>query len=54
MNAPGGWQLIGRTPNKIFDANSATLTLFKTGDQVKFVPISIEKFHQLNAYNDVH
>ncbi len=54
MNAPGGWQLIGRTPYKIFDANSATLTLFKTGDQVKFVPISIEKFHQLNAYNDVH
>ncbi len=53
MTSPGGWQIIGRTPLKIFDPNTATLTLFKAGDQVKFNPISLELFHQLNAHQDV-
>ncbi len=53
MTSPGGWQIIGRTPLKIFDPNSATLTLFKAGDRVKFNPINLELFHQLNAHEDV-
>lgn len=51
--SPGGWQIIGRTPLKIFDPNSKELTLFKAGDQVKFYPISLVLFHQLNAHLDV-
>ena len=53
MNSPGGWQIIGRTPIKIFDPTSASLTLFKAGDQVKFKPIDLELFHTLNAHEDV-
>ena len=54
MNAPGGWQIIGRTPIKIFDPTSVALTLFKAGDQVKFKPIDLELFHTLNAHEDVN
>ena len=51
--SPGGWQIIGRTPFKIFDPTSPSLTLFKAGDQVKFKPIDLALFHTLNAYQDV-
>ena len=51
--SPGGWQIIGRTPIKIFDPTSPSLTLFKAGDQVKFKPIDLELFHTLNAHEDV-
>jgi inhibitor of KinA len=54
MNSPGGWQIIGRTPIKIFDPTSTTLTLFKAGDRVKFNPIDLALFHTLNANKDVH
>jgi inhibitor of KinA len=53
MDSPGGWQIIGRTPIKIFDPNTTELTLFKVGDQVKFNPISLVLFHQLNKHKDV-
>lgn len=51
--SPGGWQIIGRTPIKIFDPISPSLSLFKAGDQVKFKPIDLELFHTLNAHEDV-
>ena len=54
MNSPGGWQIIGRTPIKIFDPTSTSLTLFKVGDQVRFKPIHLKLFHTLNAHEDVH
>jgi len=41
---PGGWRLIGKTPLKLFDPASAQSSFFKIGDQVRFVPISAEKF----------
>jgi inhibitor of KinA len=51
-DAPGGWQIIGRTPLKIFD--TIKLSLFKAGDQVKFNPIDLALFHELNNQEDVH
>jgi inhibitor of KinA len=36
---PGGWQLIGRTPLKPFDAARADPFLMKAGDAVQFYPI---------------
>jgi inhibitor of KinA len=36
---PGGWQLIGRTPVKPFDAARADPFLMKAGDAVQFYPI---------------
>jgi inhibitor of KinA len=54
LDSPGGWQIIGRTPIKIFDSKNQSLTLFKAGDQVQFKPISLASFHQLNKQEDVH
>ena len=50
-NSPGGWQIIGRTPEKIFDPNPKKLAKFNVGDQVKFYPISISEFNELNQYS---
>jgi inhibitor of KinA len=52
MDSPGGWQIIGRTPIKIFDP--VKLSLFKAGDRVKFNSIDLAMFHQLNNQEDVH
>jgi KipI family sensor histidine kinase inhibitor len=51
-DSPGGWQIIGRTPIKIFD--TIKLSLFKAGDQVKFNPIDLALFHELNNQEDVY
>jgi inhibitor of KinA len=44
---PGGWRLLGRTPLKMFQADRPELSLLAIGDHVKFVPVSREKFAQL-------
>jgi inhibitor of KinA len=44
LDSPGGWQIIGRTPVKMFNIESETPTLLKAGDQVKFYPISQEEY----------
>lgn len=46
-DAPGGWQLIGQTPLKIFDTAKKDPFLLKMGDRVKFYSISAEKFKEI-------
>ena len=48
MHSPGGWQIIGRTPIKIFDKNPKVLSKFKMGDQIKFYPITRAEFESIN------
>lgn len=43
-DAPGGWQIIGKTPLPIFDPEWEHPFLFRPGDQVNFVPISLTQF----------
>lgn len=45
---PGGWQVIGRTPLKIFDALRKPSCWLKAGDQVKFASISLNEFNSLS------
>lgn len=47
IETPGGWQIIGRTPLKLFDLNSKEKTLLKCGDIAKFYPISYEEYLNL-------
>lgn len=47
LDSPGGWQLIGRTPVKIFDLHREEPFYLKPGDRVKFKPISQEEFENL-------
>jgi len=44
---PGGWRLLGRTPVKMFRAESDGLSLLSIGDRVRFAPISVERFVEL-------
>ena len=44
---PGGWRLIGRTPIKMFRADSDGLSLLSIGDRVRFTPIDAERFAEL-------
>lgn len=45
---PGGWQVIGRTPLKIFDALREPSCSLKAGDQVKFESISLHEFNSMS------
>ena len=45
--SPGGWQLIGRTPLKLFLPERPNPFLYQAGDKIKFKPISAEKFSEL-------
>lgn len=38
LATPGGWQIIGQTPQKLFNPASETPTLLAPGDTVRFVP----------------
>jgi len=38
IESPGGWNLIGWTPLKLFDPESDSPFLFAPGDEVKFIP----------------
>lgn len=42
--SPGGWNLIGRTPVRIFDIDRSDAALLATGDRVRFRPISIDEY----------
>ena len=50
LSSPGGWQLIGRTPLKMFaiDGEQTTFAL-SAGDRVRFVPITEEVFREMEA-----
>lgn len=40
LDSPGGWQIIGRTPHRLFDTNREKPFLLEAGDRVKFIPSS--------------
>ena len=54
--APGGWQIIGRTPFELFDSKRQPPALLEPGDIVKFEPISEEQFRTIreSISKDVH
>jgi len=46
---PGGWNVIGRTPDILFDPRSTRPSLLTPGDRLEFVEIDIEEFKKLSA-----
>ena len=44
IEAPGGWQIIGRTPIPLFDPKNTEPTLLQPGVKVKFRPISLDEY----------
>jgi inhibitor of KinA len=48
LETPGGWQIIGQTPVKLFDAARRQPSLLKAGDRIKFEPTSLSDFKKKN------
>lgn len=44
IDSPGGWQLIGRTPIKLYDPLSEIPVLLNAGDYVRFTSITEEEY----------
>jgi inhibitor of KinA len=44
IETPGGWNVLGRTPLRLFTAEADPPCLLQPGDNVHFVPISAEQF----------
>jgi inhibitor of KinA len=47
LRSPGGWNLIGRTPLKLFDPTKSIPALLQAGDRVRFRAITREEFESL-------
>jgi inhibitor of KinA len=50
LHSPGGWQLIGQTPVKIFHKEKNEPCLFKAGDEIQFISITQIEFKKINEY----
>jgi KipI family sensor histidine kinase inhibitor len=48
VESPGGWQIIGRTPLRLFAPARETPFLYEAGDRIRFVPIDEAEFHRLH------
>lgn len=48
FESPGGWNLIGRTPVRLFDPRRQDWALLEPGDRVRFEPIGRERFDDLD------
>ena len=47
--SPGGWHLLGRCPVPLFDARRTSPSLLAAGDRVRFVPVSAQECHAIEA-----
>jgi inhibitor of KinA len=46
---PGGWNVLGRTPLRLFDPLREPASLLQAGDRVRFVSISAGEFQRIAA-----
>ncbi|MBP5443206.1 MAG: 5-oxoprolinase subunit PxpB, partial [Treponema sp.] len=44
VESPGGWNIIGRTPVKLFDLKRKPFFLYEAGNRIRFEPITREEF----------
>jgi len=47
VESPGGWQLIGRTPLKLFDLEKNPPSFFQAGDYARFYAIDEREFKEI-------
>ena len=51
FRSQGGWQIIGRTPLKLFDKEKINPVLFKAGDKVQFYSITKDELEDIKSRN---
>ena len=49
LSSPGGWNLIGRTPARVYDPGRADPIPYRAGDWLRFVPVDRAVFDGLAA-----
>jgi len=49
LESPGGWQLIGRTPLRLFNPESKPEFLFSAGDYIRFYSVDKDEFERIAA-----
>ena len=49
LDTPGGWQIIGRTPRRLFDAKAAEPCLLRPGDRLTFRAIDEAEYLRLSG-----
>jgi inhibitor of KinA len=54
VRSPGGWQVIGRTPFKLFDPFAPQPVVLSAGDNVRFFPISRSEFQSYEKNQHVN
>lgn len=47
MESPGGWNIIGRTPVRLFDVEKEEPCYCRPGDEVRFVQVELEDFNRM-------
>jgi len=52
IDSPGGWQLIGLTPLKLYDPNREPPILPSVGEHIRFKPITKEEFDAIKVKVD--
>ena len=48
IESPGGWQLIGQTPVRLFNPGKKPEFLIEAGDYIQFFPISEDNFNDIS------
>ena len=49
IDSPGGWNIIGKTPLRMFDPARNPAIFLEAGMWVRFVPISVEEFEHMEV-----
>ncbi len=52
IESPGGWQIIGRTPLKLFNPLRPPHFLLAAGDMVRFIPIDDRRYAELSNHGN--
>ncbi|WP_240377458.1 5-oxoprolinase subunit PxpB [Bacillus piscicola] len=47
INSPGGWNIIGRTPVKLFDPGQSVPVLLEAGNYIRFTPVTLEQYKEI-------
>lgn len=47
--SPGGWNLVGRSPARLFDPSLEGFSLLRPGDRVRFEPVQRDEFLRLGG-----
>lgn len=47
LDSPGGWQLLGMTPVKVYDPVREVPILYEAGDYIRFVPVDEAEYQRI-------